>query len=241
MMDPTSSSNSEESLLLSALCRTDPAAWCLLRPDRRGVSFNTQAFRQLWKLDDGHFNAAGCSEISKEQFAEALVHQGVDADQFLALVGQRGQDGAPPILLVRKDSVRIHADVTLVSSERQILGYLIRFRELVDRNVIDVVLRKILEAQHRLTVLSPRERQILRGIYEGRTNKAISILANISEKTVEKHRSRIMQKLTLNSSAELFQLASRAMLLSDLQQPSDSEQQIEASVNLEPVTRTERP
>lgn len=239
MADPNSFSHSEESLLLSALCRTDTAAWCMLQPDHGGVSYHTPAFRELWKFDTDPFNTDTDCFISREAFAEALIRQGIDALQFFSLVSHQRLQNAPPIVLARKDLVRIHAQVRPISFERQFCGYLIRFRELVEHNVIDVMLDRISEAHRRLSVLSPRERQILRGVYDGRTNKAISILANISEKTVEKHRSRIMQKLKVSSSAELFQLASLAMLLADLQQPPDSEQLIPAPVSLETRTGTE--
>ena len=63
--------------------------------------------------------------------------------------------------------------------------------------------------------LSPREQEILSLVYQGQTNKAISRGTGISEKTVEKHRSRIMQKLQLTSHAALYRLVSRALLFSD--------------------------
>jgi len=222
--DATSSSNNEESLLLSALCRTDASAWCFLRTGNQGVSYFSRAFLELWRIKEGRFTTAPGLTISEAELAEALSLHGVDAEHFFSEVADRSHDGGPPILLVRQDSMRIHAEVSVLSSERQITGALIRFREVVEHNVLDVMLSKISEAHRRLAVLSPRERQILRGICDGRTNKAISIQANISEKTVEKHRSRIMQKLKLRSSAELFRLASQAMLLSDLQQPPAPEQ-----------------
>ena len=55
--------------------------------------------------------------------------------------------------------------------------------------------------------LSEREQQVLKLIALGHTNKEISETLFISIKTVETHRTRIMQKLNLNSRAQLVQYA----------------------------------
>ena len=55
--------------------------------------------------------------------------------------------------------------------------------------------------------LSPREREILRLIAEGKANKEISSLLAISVRTVETYRSRLMLKLQAPSIAHLVQYA----------------------------------
>ena len=57
---------------------------------------------------------------------------------------------------------------------------------------------------HRLT---GRERSILQLIAEGRTNRAAAEFLNVSTKTVEKHRARLMGKLGLRNAAELMLVA----------------------------------
>jgi two-component system response regulator FixJ len=57
----------------------------------------------------------------------------------------------------------------------------------------------------RLARLTPREREIMEMIVEGKTNKVIAIDLHISERTVELHRSRIMNKMQTRSLAELVQ------------------------------------
>ncbi len=57
--------------------------------------------------------------------------------------------------------------------------------------------------------LSPRERQVLKLIADGRHNKEISDYLNMSTKTVEGHRQSIMQKLNLHTVAELTKYAIR--------------------------------
>ena len=56
-----------------------------------------------------------------------------------------------------------------------------------------------------MSLLSERERQVLAGILEGKTNRALAAELAISPKTVEYHRARIMRTLGVRSAAELFQ------------------------------------
>jgi FixJ family two-component response regulator len=53
--------------------------------------------------------------------------------------------------------------------------------------------------------LSEREREVLAGILEGKTNRAVAQALAVSAKTIEYHRARIMRKLRVGSAAELFQ------------------------------------
>jgi two-component system response regulator NreC len=62
--------------------------------------------------------------------------------------------------------------------------------------------------------LSPREREIVRLIARGRTNKEIAKRLSISVRTVERHRSSIMNKLGLQNRAELIAYAVQQGLMS---------------------------
>lgn len=57
--------------------------------------------------------------------------------------------------------------------------------------------------------LSPREREILQMIAEGRTTKQIALRLMVSQKTVETHRRNLMQKIKVDSVAELTKFAVR--------------------------------
>jgi DNA-binding NarL/FixJ family response regulator len=56
-------------------------------------------------------------------------------------------------------------------------------------------------------LLSPREREVLQHIAEGRTNKEIATLLKLSVYTVDSHRGKIMEKLNLHSTGELVRFA----------------------------------
>ena len=58
----------------------------------------------------------------------------------------------------------------------------------------------------RLSSLTPREGEVLEGVVSGKSNKLIAAELEISIKTVEVHRARVMQKMAVNSVAELTSL-----------------------------------
>lgn len=58
----------------------------------------------------------------------------------------------------------------------------------------------------RLALLTEREREVMARVVEGRPNKAIAQDLDISVKTVEVHRAKVMEKLGADSVAELVQL-----------------------------------
>ncbi len=57
--------------------------------------------------------------------------------------------------------------------------------------------------------LSPREREVLQLVAEGRLNKQIALLLGIAERTVEAHRASMMRKLGLSDPAALVRYAVR--------------------------------
>lgn len=61
----------------------------------------------------------------------------------------------------------------------------------------------------RLSSLTEREREVMSRVVDGRPNKAIAQELDISVKTVEVHRAKVMEKLGAESVAELVQLMLR--------------------------------
>lgn len=66
--------------------------------------------------------------------------------------------------------------------------------------------RQRLQAAARLATLSPREREVLDALVEGRANKAIAAALGISPRTVEVHRAHLMEKLGVRSLPEAVRL-----------------------------------
>jgi RNA polymerase sigma factor (sigma-70 family) len=63
-------------------------------------------------------------------------------------------------------------------------------------------------------LLTEREKEILQLLAEGKTNKDVAQLLNLSPNTVETHRTRLMQKLDLHSTAEIVLYAVRKQIIS---------------------------
>ena len=64
--------------------------------------------------------------------------------------------------------------------------------------------------QERLSTLTPREYEVMEHVIAGRLNKQAAVELGIAEKTVKVHRARIMEKMNVQSVAELVHLADRA-------------------------------
>lgn len=71
-----------------------------------------------------------------------------------------------------------------------------------DRQRFDAV-----EAHVRLAVLTPRERDVLRGLVDGLPNKTIAFDLEISSRTVEVHRANLMSKLGVRSLSQMLRIA----------------------------------
>lgn len=68
--------------------------------------------------------------------------------------------------------------------------------------------------QDPLSQLTPREREVLQLIAEGHSNKSIAHKLNLSIKTVDGHRTRVMSKLDLHEATALTRFAIRHGLVS---------------------------
>jgi two-component system, NarL family, response regulator NreC len=64
-----------------------------------------------------------------------------------------------------------------------------------------------------IDLLTSREREVLQMIAEGKTNKDIATVLNLSVYTVDAHRGHIMEKLNLHSVTDLVRFAVRAGLV----------------------------
>ncbi len=64
------------------------------------------------------------------------------------------------------------------------------------------------------SALTPREREVLQLLAEGKATREIAALLNLSVRTVETHRQQIMNKLNLHKAAELVKYAIREGMIS---------------------------
>jgi DNA-binding NarL/FixJ family response regulator len=85
------------------------------------------------------------------------------------------------------------------------------FSASVSETLLQVYLNS--DSAHEHEQLTPRERQIVKLVAEGNSNKRISMILKVSVKTVETHRSAAMRKIGAKSSADLALYAARNELV----------------------------
>jgi DNA-binding NarL/FixJ family response regulator len=78
---------------------------------------------------------------------------------------------------------------------------------------LTAVVRGITEEEDLLGQLTARERQVLVGVAQGRTNREIALELGISHRTVETHRESLMRKLGIRTVAGLTRVALEAGLI----------------------------
>jgi RNA polymerase sigma factor (sigma-70 family) len=67
-----------------------------------------------------------------------------------------------------------------------------------------------------IATLTPREREVFELVIRGKTNKQVGKVLGTTERTIKAHRHRVMEKMQVQSLAELVSLAERAGILGDL-------------------------
>ena len=74
-------------------------------------------------------------------------------------------------------------------------------------------LREMRQHGHMMPELSSREREVAKHIAQGRTGKEIARIMNLSPRTVDTYRERLMEKLQVHTLAEVVRYAVRARLV----------------------------
>lgn len=136
------------------------------------------------------------------------------------------QDLSTKIILLTMDNESIVIEKAL---DCGIKGYLLKdnaFEELLQAiktvqkgetyfspGVMEEIFKKQILKKSSPPKLTPRETEILRHIALGKTNKNIASELFISVKTVETHRSKIMQKLKIHRVADLVRFALKAGII----------------------------
>jgi DNA-binding NarL/FixJ family response regulator len=105
----------------------------------------------------------------------------------------------------------------LVSAVRDVCAGDSYYSAAVSARMSDLLRRKLEgeEVTNALERLSPREREVLRFIAEGSSNRETAAALGISVRTVETHRDSLMKKLGIHSVARLTRIALRCGLVSD--------------------------
>jgi DNA-binding NarL/FixJ family response regulator len=138
----------------------------------------------------------------------AIVFLSMHSDESYVLKALKA--GARAYLL--KDS----AEYDLVSAVKAVSEGKAFFSPAISKMLVEDYMRRMQEQQveDSYDLLTTREREVLQLLAEGKNNKEVAQLLNLSLYTVETHRSNIFQKLNLHSSAELILYAIRKGVIS---------------------------
>jgi DNA-binding CsgD family transcriptional regulator len=205
-----------EHVLLQSLCHCDPTAWCFIPLEEYRITNCSDAFLRLWRLPS---SAAAPSDSRSLDLRDVGLRQafsalGVSSDILLDIAGGHTSAVAREATLIRNDDLRVRVQwSTVLTDDGLPAGRLLQFTLETDLQILTSLLERATAARHQMQVLSPRETHVVQLLFDGLTNKEIARAAEISEKTVEKHRARIMQKLRVSSMAELVRLIAQAKLV----------------------------
>ncbi len=101
----------------------------------------------------------------------------------------------------------------LITAIQEVLKGRVYLSPLITKDVLHSYIRGTQEPE-KLPALTPREREVLQLVAEGRTHKEVATILNISVKTAQSHKYSIMEKLGLRTTAELTQYAIKHGLIS---------------------------
>jgi DNA-binding NarL/FixJ family response regulator len=147
-------------------------------------------------------------QISAKLPQAAIVFLSMHSDEGYVLKALKA--GARAYLL--KDS----AEYDLINAIKAVSEGKAFFSPAISRMLVEDYLRQMRdrEVEDSYELLTSREREVQQLIAEGRSNKEVATLLNLSPYTVETHRSNILQKLNLHSGADLILYAVRKGVIS---------------------------
>jgi DNA-binding NarL/FixJ family response regulator len=183
----------------------------------------------LKKLLEPHFEIAGTVEDGGKLFVEARRLQ---PDVVLLDISMPGLNGVEAALQLKKDLpnpkiifLTMHAEPVYISGAFRVgaNGYVLK--RCASAELVDAIRQVLLgrtyvtpeiasdfaladpKAENSTRDLTSREREVLRAVAQGKSAKEIAAVLNISPKTVTFHKSNIMQKLALHTTAGLTKFA----------------------------------
>ena len=108
------------------------------------------------------------------------------------------------------------AEADLIQGVRAVAEGKSFFSPVIGRMLLEDYMRQVAkrEVEDSYDLLTPREKEILQLVAEGRTNKEVANILKLSVYTVEGHRGSILEKLNLHSVPELILYAVRKGIIS---------------------------
>ena len=149
-----------------------------------------------------------CRQIHDSLLGTQVIMLSMHSDEGYVLRALKA--GAKGYML--KDS----AEADLASAIRAVTAGKSFFSPAVSKILLEDYMRKLKRtgAEDSFDLLSPREREVLQLVAEGKSSKEVANLLSLSVYTVETHRAKMMQKLNLHNIPELILYAVRKGVIS---------------------------
>lgn len=119
------------------------------------------------------------------------------------------QAGARGYLLKESAGAEVIKAIRAVYADHRYLSQTIS-----DKVIDDYIERRMATQESPLTRLSPREREVLQLVVEGKSSAEIADILSLSVKTIETYRGRLMSKLDINDVPSLVKFAIQQGLIS---------------------------
>ncbi len=172
---------------------------------------------------DGDGAVAGAVELRPSMIIMDVMMPGTDGIQAARQIGRSAPDVKVVILsmLADEDVVRraLNAGVRGYLVKSTAAGELLNAIREIERGhaffspLISGIILRIRQSTPDVPVLTRREEEVLQMICDGKTNKEIGLLLNISHKTVSKHRQQIMSKFGVHDVVHLLNFAREKKLI----------------------------
>ena len=172
--------NGREAVAAIKRLKPDVAVLDVTMPELNGL----EATRQIVK------------EVPRTEVLILTMHSSEELTREVLRAGARGvvlKSDADEALIAAVNALRQHKPYLTALATEQVLG-----RYMADDKQSTPAAR-----------LTPRERQVLQLVSEGKSNKEVAAALRISVKTAEAHRANIMRKLQLRSVSDLVRYAIR--------------------------------
>ncbi|MGB2629350.1 MAG: response regulator transcription factor [Candidatus Acidiferrum sp.] len=178
---------------------------------REAVSLVDSQKPDVLVMDIGMPNLNGieaAAQITQAHPEISIVMLSMHSDESYVLRALKA--GAKGYLL--KDS----AETDLIRAVHSVAESKSFFSPAVSKVLLDDYVRKLKRSgtEDPYDLLTPREREVLQLVAEGKSNKDVANLLNLSVYTVETHRANIMEKLNLHGVPELILYAVRKGIIS---------------------------
>jgi DNA-binding NarL/FixJ family response regulator len=196
----------------------------LLRAGLRSLLSNDPDFEVVGESDNGRDAVRAVAALSPHIVLTDLSMPGMNGLEAITDIKRRFPETRVLVITIHKTDEYIHEALHAGAN-----GYILKD---ATANELSVAIRSILNGKTYLSpdisekvingyldlnktgntvsawdTLTHREREILKLVAEGNTNRHISAYLSLSVKTVEKHRSNLMQKLDLHNASALTSYA----------------------------------